>query len=182
MKRLGSHEWAFTHLQFARDGGFLKKLTAGETVDFGPRDLYELVPAGKLETHPISADELRSRSRSDWFVRGLALCQIIWFSIQLLLRAIQHLSLTALEVSVFAFVLCSIVTYGLNWDRPQHVEYPVVIEITDDTHDSKDDTAVLVKTRRGTLEWLIFAITGAIFGAMHCLVWNLTLFQPQKRV
>ena len=55
------------------------------------------------------------------------MCQIIWFGIQVLFRPIQHFQNTALEISVLAFVLCSVMVYAFNWDSPENVEYPVIL-------------------------------------------------------
>ncbi len=53
---------------------------------------------------------------------------MIWFVVQILFRAIRHYQITALEIMTLAFVFCSVFIYGLTWNQPQDIEYPVIIE------------------------------------------------------
>lgn len=89
------------------------------------QELADLIQSGELRHPPILAKELDSRSKSSFIIKFVAFMQVIWFGIQTLSRAISHLQTTALEISVLAFVLCSLLTYISYWESPQDVEYPI---------------------------------------------------------
>ena len=85
------------------------------------RSLREAVQSGGIR-------EPRSRSKSDWTIKLVVICQIAWFALQAFFRAIQHVQVTALEIMTVAFVFCSFVIYGLCWHQPQDVEYPIIMQ------------------------------------------------------
>ena len=78
---------------------------------------------------PISEDELKSRGKSDWVIKLIAVLQITWFVVQALFRAIQGYQTTPLEIMTVAFVLCTIFIYACSMNQPQGIEYPVILEI-----------------------------------------------------
>ena len=122
-------EWTRTHMQFAVAGGFRKRTSEGETSTITAEKLSELITNGQIPDPPISAEELKSRSRSDWIIKTVAILQIAWFGIQTLFRAVQHFQTTALEIMTVAFVFCSVAIYGFNIYLPQDVEYPVILDL-----------------------------------------------------
>jgi hypothetical protein len=75
----------------------------------------------------ISRDELDDRNKGDFFVKGLALVQVIVLFIQVVARGAAGLPPSQLEISVIAFAFCAFITYILLWDKPQGVGTPVSI-------------------------------------------------------
>ena len=92
------------------------------------KTILELRCSGYLTQLPyVSLDEIQDRSKSDSFVRLIAIGQILWIIIQVLARAIRHLAVSQLEIAVLAFACCAIVMYGLNWNKPKDVGVPITI-------------------------------------------------------
>lgn len=89
---------------------------------------------------------MKSRSKSDWAIKALALFQISWFGIQLLIRRIQHLHITAIEILTLAFIVCSSVTYILCWSQPQNIEYEVPLGKGTTGEDATREDAIKEKT------------------------------------
>lgn len=170
--------WTLTHLRFAEAGGFFYRSRDWNTKIRDMGHLAELIQSRKLRKPPISVAELNSRSQSDWFIKGLAMCQIIWFGIQVLFRAIQHFQNTALEISVIAFVFCSVAVYVFNWNLPQNVEYPVMLTGKNDDH----PTRKMEKLKRQKTEFFQLALFGMLFGAVHCLAWDSPFPTPEERL
>lgn len=170
--------WTLTHLRFAEAGGFFYRSRDRESKIRDMRHLAELIQSRKLRKPPVSADELNSRSQSDWFIKGLAMCQIIWFGIQVLFRAIQHFQNTALEISVIAFVFGSVAVYAFNWNLPQNVEYPVMLTGKNDDR----PTRKMEKLKRQKTEVFQLALFGVLFGAVHCLAWDSPFPTPAERL
>jgi len=73
------------------------------------------------EPDPMSS-QLRKLDRSGALVKALALLQSTYLVVQLICRKIAHLPSTQLEIAALAFAVCSMITYGLYWNRPQGVE------------------------------------------------------------
>ncbi len=84
--------------------------------------------AGLLEKLPsISEEELNDKSKSDGLVRAIAIVQIAWMVVQIIVRASRHLAISQLELSVLAFATCAIVIYGINWEKPKGVQVPYTL-------------------------------------------------------
>ena len=178
MPTLRPDGWTLTHLRYAEAGGFIYQTRELEFNIVSMHELVQLIYSEKLGKPPISAGELNSRSQSDWFIKGLAVTQILWFAIQVLVRAIQHLQNTALEITVIAFVLCSVVVYVFNWNLPQNVEYPVILKGKNAAHPERR----IEKLKRQKTEFLQLALFGILFGAVHCLAWNSPFPTPAERL
>lgn len=170
--------WTSTHLRFADAGGFSYRSGDSNTKVSNMHHLVELIQSQKLENPPVLAAELNSRSQSDWFIKVLTMCQIIWFGIQLLFRAIQHIQNTALEISVVAFVFCSVAVYAFNWNLPQNVEYPVMLTGKNDDY----PTTGMEEPERVKTEYFQLALFGTLFGAVHCLAWDSPFPTPEERL
>ena len=137
LKYLAEHEysgWTMTYAQFAFAGGFCIDSPQEGKSHCSIKELYELIKNGEIDGLPISEEELKSRGRSDWVVKFIALVQIGWFGLQTLFRAIQHYHIAGLEIMTLAFIFCSIFTYGFCFKQPQGVEYMVQLRTRDTAH------------------------------------------------
>jgi hypothetical protein len=91
-------------------------------------DLVALREAGFLSRLPyISKVELNDKSKSDSFVRLIAIVQSLWMIVQIIVRACHHLAISQLEIAVAAFAVCAVVIYGLNWEKPKGVQTPYTL-------------------------------------------------------
>ena len=124
----GHQEWTLVHVQFACANGFRTRTSLGEESKCRPEHLQTLIRDGDVDGPSISEDELKSRAKSDWVIKLIAMVQIIWFVVQTLVRAIQHYQTTPLEIMTVDFVVCSVFIYGFSLNQPQDVEYPVFLE------------------------------------------------------
>lgn len=83
---------------------------------------------GLFETLPqVSGSSLKRLNKGDALVKTLALIQISWLIIQLIVRRSAKLPSSQLEIAALAFSVSSMITYLLYWNRPQGVEtiYPM---------------------------------------------------------
>ena len=127
LQKVDRGSWTQTHIQFACVGGF--SVRGKEDEELKLDDLRNLIESESIDEPPLSAEELKSRSKSDWVIKFIAILQILWFVIQTLLRTISHFRTTAIEIMTVAFVLCSVFIYGFSLYLPQNVEYPVILEV-----------------------------------------------------
>ncbi|KAJ5736749.1 uncharacterized protein N7483_001874 [Penicillium malachiteum] len=90
------------------------------------RMLY-LLELNFIELPRILPEEIDDRSKSDPFVRIIAVSQILWVLLQIIARAAKGLAVTQLEVTVLAFAGCAVGMYALNWYKPKGVSLPCII-------------------------------------------------------
>ncbi|KAL6713318.1 hypothetical protein ACLMJK_008783 [Lecanora helva] len=125
VKRLrgqGNSHWILTHAQFVFAKGFRISEPQSDTTNqdeskpepWDPEELHSLIWRGAITEPPVSEEELKSRGKSDWFIKLIAVLQILWFVIQTLVRAIQGYQTTPLEIMTVAFVFCSVFIYGFS--------------------------------------------------------------------
>lgn len=93
--------------------------------------LLDFVESNRINGPPLSDEELKSRGKSDVFVKLLLMLRSTWFFSQTLVRAILHYQTTAFEIMTVAFVFCSLASIGFFMKQPQNVEYPVLLEVRD---------------------------------------------------
>lgn len=193
LKRLtkdGHTSWTLTHMQFAEAQGFRMRTSAGEIVACDSTRLRELIQNSSVTQAPISEDELTSRGKSDFFVKLLALLQILWFVVQLLVRAIQHYQITALEIMTGAFIFCSLFTYGFSWYQPQNIEYPIHLDYRGaapaaprfDWFQRLMRRVLYIEVGVVGLPLFLLLLFACGFGAIHCLAWNSPFPTPQERL
>ena len=178
LKRIKNAEakgWTLMHVSFALTRCFEIESGDGQIKLCEPTTLERLVQEGHLTEVPISGEELRSRSRSDWFIRCVAIFQTAWFALQSLLRVVQHLQVTALEIAVIAFIFCCILTYFFCWYQSQDIEYAVLLKTTASV---RYNDLTNIPSERPPLFTL--ALCGTPFGAVHCLTWD-SVFQPFRK-
>jgi hypothetical protein len=86
-------------------------------------DILNLQKHSQLPKLPsFTQEEINDKSKSNVFVKTIAITQILWTVISILIRTGRKLAVTQLEITVLAFASCSIIIYGLNWQKPKDVK------------------------------------------------------------
>jgi hypothetical protein len=130
----------------------------------------------------IAEEEISDRSKTDRLSKLIACLQILWFAIQLIGRAVQHLPTTNLELFTLGIVVCSLGTYAAYWRRPQDIHLPITISVGEGKafHDvfghyisprarlSWDETDHSIRP----LPFFLCAVITGIFGACHLIGWG----------
>jgi len=90
----------------------------------GP-DIIELREANVIRRLPyITEEEINDKSKGNVFVRLIAMTQIRWIVVQIIVRAIRSLAVSQLEIAVLAFAICAMFMYGLSWNKPKGIQVP----------------------------------------------------------
>jgi hypothetical protein len=116
----------------------------------------------------MATAEIHDKSKSDFFVKAVAVIQIFWVFVQVIVRSAKGLAVSQLELVVTAFSVCAILTYICLIPKPQGVRVPVEVEVK--PHDlkvviKKLDTSFYLrqlfipgfrrkKVRQYTLKWI----------------------------
>ncbi|KAF7369935.1 hypothetical protein MSAN_00623100 [Mycena sanguinolenta] len=72
-------------------------------------------------------EDITDKSKGDTLSKGVALLQGLWFILQTLVRAHQHLIITQLEVATLAFAIVNIFIWLLWWNKPLDVQRPIIV-------------------------------------------------------
>ena len=128
-KRSGYNGWTMRHGFYANMGGFVVEPRDSKPFPVNSKQLHYLVTRGYTPFPSISGKDIWDKSKQDGFQKILTLVQTLWFSIQVLGRAIQHLPVTTLELTTFGFVFCTFAAYYQWSDKPLDVESPTIIPL-----------------------------------------------------
>jgi len=93
--------------------------------DYPPKLLAHGCPA----LFSISQEEILDKSKADIASKTITLFQTLWFAIQGISRAAQHLAISTLEIFTISMVSCSLVSILLWWHKPKDVSTQSVIRI-----------------------------------------------------
>lgn len=91
-------------------------------------DILNLQKHGQLPKLPrFTQEEINDKSKSNAFIKTIAITQILWTVTSILIRTGRKLAVTQLEITVLAFSSCSIIIYCLNWQKPKDVKTPYTL-------------------------------------------------------
>ncbi|WAO87137.1 Hypothetical protein NCS54_00443400 [Fusarium falciforme] len=112
----------------------------------------------------LSREDIEDKNKADGLVKVAALLQVIWFTLQCIVRSANHLPLAALETMTLAYVFNALVTYAFWWEKPKDIATAAFVE---DTNVITEWDASLYMTRY----WPLLCLLGASFGAIHLISW-----------
>ncbi|CAG8032567.1 unnamed protein product [Penicillium olsonii] len=162
-------------------------------------DANQLLLARKLgiiERLPsLSNESLNDRNKNSLIITILALGQILWLLIQIIIRFTQDLPTSQLELLTLAFAICSVFTYILLIDKPKDVQTSCTINAV--RRPSTEELILIANTgptfvasrRRISIphdalhrhtrgldqhQTLLLgcAFVSIPFGAIHCIAWD----------
>ncbi|PBK59373.1 hypothetical protein ARMSODRAFT_899407, partial [Armillaria solidipes] len=93
---------------------------------------YRLVKSYQESGHstPIQllVETIEDKSKGNVFSKMISIFQISWFIVKGILRTVQRLPLTLLEMSTLTFASLSIITYFLWWHKPLNVRHHISLD------------------------------------------------------
>lgn len=66
----------------------------------------------------ITGDEINDRSKGNTLSKGIAILQLIWFIVQIIMRAVQGLAISELELTTAALAGLISIMYMFWWSKP----------------------------------------------------------------
>lgn len=72
----------------------------------------------------VTVEEIHDKSKGNIFVKTVTVTQVVWVSLQLIIRYTRGLDITHLELSVAASSVCATITYIILIQKPQGVQVP----------------------------------------------------------
>ena len=129
----GYRSWTMHHAFLADMGGFLLQAPVQQPCSelpaaLNPRplsfpidasQLFYLLDHGYIDFPNVEEEEI---GQADRLARCITIVQVIWFSINSVGRAVQHLQLTTLELTTLAYIPCMILTSMCWYHKPSSNE------------------------------------------------------------
>ncbi|KAF8642785.1 hypothetical protein AX16_009418 [Volvariella volvacea WC 439] len=123
--------WTVTHGFFIQMGGLVQCIKEGERTRYevlcppGPWALQEW----KSTKIPfIPEKEIQDHGKGDLLAKAVVVIQTTWFVAQCIARHVQGLVLTEIELITLAFATLNVITYGLWWNKPLNIGYPIYFD------------------------------------------------------
>ncbi|KAI9928447.1 hypothetical protein MW887_002492 [Aspergillus wentii] len=125
-RAMGYKNWTLSHAFFADMGGFVIEVP-GMTFPIDAEQLYRLIEGGYIDYPHLDEEDIKDKSKSDGLTRLIAILQALWFSINCILRAVQHLALTTLELTTLSFIIIFLVTSYCWHHKPMDISRPITL-------------------------------------------------------
>ncbi|KAG2033101.1 hypothetical protein BDR03DRAFT_872734 [Suillus americanus] len=122
-----SAQWTVTHGFFAWMGGYMLYVNDVPRATLRPNELERFVREGSVEMPVIMKADIEDRSKGDALSKGVAIIQLGWFVLQLVVRYVQNLPMTLLELETLAVAALTCIAYGFWWKKPKDVGRPYVV-------------------------------------------------------
>ena len=139
----------------------------------------------------LTEEQLDDRNKGDALVKLIAIVQIGWLVVQLIVRKVRNLASTQLEIFTLAFAICSLFTYGILWRKPQDAKvpvdvparrYPTAAEMAQLAYEGPFPYSIIrmnywmpnnsFHQRTGPVFQIGIGAGAIIFGCIHLIAWN----------
>jgi hypothetical protein len=119
----GDNDWTMRHAFFADMGGFKLRTADPDPLTFpiDAKQLHYLVTEGHVVFPKLNPQMIEDRNKANGALRIITLFQILWFLINVCGRAAQQLTITCLELTTAAFIVCSVGTLFCWFQKPSDV-------------------------------------------------------------
>lgn len=157
--------WSMSHAYFADMGGFVLHTPNWTPFPLDAKQVHYLVTEGYMDYPEIDPDIITDKNKTDPFVRAITIIQTLWFLLNCLSRAAQHLALTTFEFTTLGFIACTLPTFYCWAHKPSDVETAIPLEI--------DTTIEEILIRAGDRARHPYSLTPLDFVSRKDWVWSL---------
>lgn len=85
---------------------------------------------GIITMPKYTEQEITDKSKSDGLVKLIAMLQVLWLVVQLVVRKIGNLPFSQLEITTVAFAATAVIIYCIDFIKPKDVNVPFYIDVT----------------------------------------------------
>jgi hypothetical protein len=162
-----------------------------------------------IKPFQLPEKEIKDKSKADFFAKAVALMQISFLSLSIIIRAARHLAFSQLELLTLAFAICGIFTYVFSWYKPKGVEIVTRVRLESELSDAGQRSFdsfwdILTNTKRKSNErhftripndnvpqanlqsthqiLYVLAVFTAAFGGIHVIAWNFEFPTPLEKL
>ncbi|KAF8641299.1 hypothetical protein AX16_010078 [Volvariella volvacea WC 439] len=123
--------WTATHGFFIQMGGLVQCTKEGERTIYKvicPPHSWERTELTSIKIPRIPEKEIQDHGKGDFLAKAIVVVQTTWFVAQCIARRVQGLTLTEIELVTLAFATLNVITYGLWWNKPLNIGYPIYFD------------------------------------------------------
>ncbi|KAM5429250.1 hypothetical protein McanMca71_007775 [Microsporum canis] len=120
--------WTITHAFYADMGGFTFQPRGWKSFPVNSKELHYLVTKGYLPFPEVTKEHIQDKDKASGLARLITIVQILWFTLAVIMRSVQHLAITTLEITTVAFIFCSLATAACWRHKPMDVETSIILE------------------------------------------------------
>ncbi|PPQ91192.1 hypothetical protein CVT25_001209 [Psilocybe cyanescens] len=121
--------WTATHGHFLQMGGFMLYEGDERRGTLSYERFKFLLASGRISFPKTTQEDIEDRSKSDVLSKLLVIGQTGWFILQCIVRGIQKLPITQLEISTLALAALTGCMYFFWWNKPFGVQVPVRVQL-----------------------------------------------------
>ncbi|KAJ5548605.1 hypothetical protein N7513_005839 [Penicillium frequentans] len=120
-------QWSSARKSLKVYGGFLLEGPGSEPFPIDAEQLFQLVEAGYVPFPDLEVEDIKDKSKSDSMARIFASLQATWFVINCIIRAVQNLFLTTLEITTLSFIIIFFSTSYCWYHKPQDISRATIL-------------------------------------------------------
>ncbi|KAF8657423.1 hypothetical protein AX16_002220 [Volvariella volvacea WC 439] len=122
--------WTRTHGFFVQMGGLMQRVEKEGEATYQVACVRSMSATDweNIKLPRIPEKEIKDHGKGDILAKAIVVLQTTWFVAQCIARHVQGLVLTEIELITLAFATLNVITYGLWWDKPLNVEYPIYFD------------------------------------------------------
>ncbi|KXH47398.1 hypothetical protein CSIM01_05335 [Colletotrichum simmondsii] len=133
-----TQKWTVVHSYYAQMGGIQYQyrnddsnwycLTASMlTMRYS---FYGDIPRHLFDGLILEEQDIKDKSKADWVLKGIAIAQVLWLILSVIVRSILHLPITQLEIATISFAAMAILSYMVNWWKPKDISRPTALPMS----------------------------------------------------
>lgn len=135
-------KWTVVHSYYAHMGGLLYPHAYKQTQSPKDEPSYYCLTASMLtaryylsgdEHHPfdhliLTEKDIKDKSKADWVLKGIAVAQITWLILSVIVRSVMDLPIAQLEIATISFAAIAILSYAANWWKPKDISHATLLQ------------------------------------------------------
>ena len=126
--RSNSEKWRLKHTYLLTMGALQFRFGEQSSKYLTEKGLKILIQYNMLPSVAFLNERIKRRRKSDSLSKLIVCAQVLWISIQTIVRQISELPITPLEYVTLAQIWFAICVYAVWWSKPQDLEDPIVID------------------------------------------------------
>ena len=128
------YQWSMAHSFFAEMGGFVYHDEEGNTGPISSENFLVLCQEKQIANPFITVKEIKARSKSDTFGKAFLAFQLLWFTLQVIVRGSHGLAVTLIELDTVSMAALNLLILWLWLEKPlragcPHTFYPQGVDL-----------------------------------------------------
>ncbi|KAG6362431.1 hypothetical protein INS49_010661 [Diaporthe citri] len=76
----------------------------------------------------LGKDDIQDKSKADWLLKSLAILQVTWIIVNVIVRHTTGLPISQIEIATVAFAIVAVLICLANWWKPKDISRPTMLQ------------------------------------------------------